>query len=94
MEFRCSNDETTNGVTMPFKRCSLCDAVWETRDEFLGDPDLQLNGYQFTSRNLTQYRGGGLLLYTHRNRSCGTTLALSVRKFKENVIQHGGTGEE
>lgn len=81
-------------MEQPFKRCTLCETVWNTRDEFLDDPDLRLNGYQFASRDLLRYRGGGLLLFTHMRRFCGTTLALSVRKFKEDITKIRSQREE
>jgi hypothetical protein len=67
----------------PFKRCSLCNAVWHTKDEFLTDPNIKLNGYQKTSHNVRTISNGGLLLFTHSITACGTTLAMYAKVFKE-----------
>lgn len=76
-----------------FKECSLCHAVWKTKEDFLNDSELKLNGYQFTSVRNTNSVNGGILLYTHHRDSCGTTLAIYVRQFKEEprfVVRNGG----
>jgi hypothetical protein len=77
MPISARREETT------FKECSLCHAVWRTKEDFLNDPELKLNGYQFTSVRNTNSANGGILLYTHTTESCGTTLAIYVRNFKE-----------
>lgn len=66
-----------------FKRCSLCQTEWETKDTFLSDPDIRLNGYQFTGRQRINYSGGGMLIFTHQRTTCGTTLAVYARTLKE-----------
>ncbi len=66
-----------------FKQCTLCGTVWRTKDDFLRDPDLLLNGYQFTSLNFRNSHRGGVLLFTHRNQTCGTTLAVYAQILKE-----------
>jgi hypothetical protein len=72
------------GVTVGvFKRCSLCGKVWNHRDDFLIDPDLQLNGYQGNlKRLLTGKQRRGLLLFTHMVAECGTTMAFDPSDFK------------
>ncbi|MBP9212073.1 MAG: hypothetical protein KBF97_04680 [Bacteroidetes bacterium] len=74
------HDEST------FKECTMCRAVWKTREDFLNDHELKLNGYQFTSVRNTNSSQGGILLYTHTKDSCGTTLAIYVRKFKQTLM--------
>ncbi len=76
-----------------FKRCTLCGTVWLTKDEFLSDPELRLNGYQFTSLNFRNSHRGGVLLFTHRNQACGTTLAIYAQILKERLTgpESGGT---
>ena len=67
-----------------FKRCSLCGKIWKHRDDFLGDPDLHLNGYQGNlKRLLTGKQRRGLLLFTHRIENCGTTMAFDPGVFKD-----------
>jgi hypothetical protein len=67
-----------------FKRCPLCGAVWEHRDDFLNDPCLHLNGYQGSMERLINGREKrGLLLFTHKVEGCGTTLAFDPSVFKD-----------
>ena len=65
-----TEDDTSTAVA-PFKRCSCCQAVWLTRDDFLSDPDVGLIGYQAHFEELQ----AGLILFNH---SCHTTLAIKV----------------
>jgi hypothetical protein len=76
---------TISGETeKPFKRCPLCGTVWSTRDDFLNDATLHLNGYQGNLKRLLSGREKrGLLLYTHRIEACGTTLAFDAGDFKD-----------
>ncbi|MBW7888215.1 MAG: hypothetical protein H3C35_07630 [Bacteroidetes bacterium] len=67
-----------------FKQCSLCGTTWETAEDFLNDPSLQLNGYQFSAYAHRFGNGNGLLLFTHKKGNCNTTLAIFARDFKEN----------
>lgn len=76
---------TAQADVVTFKRCSLCNTEWKTKDDFLNDPDLRLNGYQFGGREHRTMTGGGLLLFTHLRSMCGTTLAVYVRQFKEHL---------
>jgi len=72
----------------PFKRCSLCGAEWQTRDEFLADKTLKLNGYQGSLRRLRLGEmARGLLLFTHKAPGCGTTLALEAKRFKDESVE-------
>jgi hypothetical protein len=66
-----------------FKQCSLCHTVWETKDHFLNDPEIRLNGYQFTGRNFVNSHRGGMLVFTHHRSTCGTTLAVYARQLKD-----------
>jgi|WetSurMetagenome_2_1015567.scaffolds.fasta_scaffold274859_1 hypothetical protein len=69
-----------------FKRCSLCGQEWKTREEFLKDKNIILNGYQWNRHNVKLQTGtGGLLLFTHHNEQCGTTLALAASHFREDM---------
>jgi hypothetical protein len=62
-----------------FLCCSCCDKTWATREDFLADGELILNGYQVDfSRPET-----GFLLFTHHREDCGSTLALEVQRFAD-----------
>jgi hypothetical protein len=71
-----SKSENTSTRTIPFGACSYCGDGWTNRDEFLGDPDLTIIGYQVHFRELTE----GLFLFNHR---CGGTLALPAKVFAD-----------
>ncbi len=57
-----------------FKKCSACGCEWPVRGDFLGDPGVEIIGYQVDFDDLT----AGTFLFHH---TCGATLALSVRHF-------------
>ena len=60
-----------------FKKCPACGFVWTSRDQFLGDPELSLVGYQVNYKQLT----AGLFLFNH---SCmGSTLAVQALAFRD-----------
>jgi len=67
----------------PFKRCPLCGKIWATREEFLGDRQTRLNGYQCNSKRLREgLPVQGILVFTHFEHECGTTLALPASSFR------------
>jgi hypothetical protein len=55
----------------------MCGEMWKTRDEFLKDRSLELNGYGADFREL----GNGLFYFTHKVQDCSTTMALKAREF-------------
>jgi len=61
----------------------MCGKKWSTKDEFLGDKEIRLNGYQW---NRNKLRSGeelaGLLIFTHAKAECYTTLGVEARSFK------------
>ena len=57
---------------MPFKTCSFCQKSWETRKDFLLDPDIILIGYQPDPMEL-QY---GMGYFNHNLDKCRTTLTI------------------
>jgi len=59
-----------------YKKCSLCEFKWHSREDFLRDPQINIIGYQVHFKELTS----GLLLFNH---SCRGTLAIQVRDFKD-----------
>lgn len=62
--------------TQPFKTCTICKVVWQTRDDFLNDPAIFLIGYQANFDNLSL----GLFLFNH---SCGGTLSIKAGEFTD-----------
>jgi hypothetical protein len=63
-------------MDMGFKKCSACGFVWSDRNDFLGDPDINLVGYQVNFRQLA----AGLFLFNH---VCKGTLAISAALFSD-----------
>lgn len=59
-----------------FKECSRCGFSWDSREQFLHDPKVQVVGYQASFDHLE----GGLFLFNH---ACKTTLALAVKDFAD-----------
>lgn len=59
-----------------FKTCTICEAIWQTRDDFLADPDIFIVGYQVHFNALTE----GLFLFNH---SCRGTLAIKAGEFED-----------
>lgn len=62
-----------------FKTCPCCATEWPTKSTLLSDPSLKLHGYQRSYKN----REVGVLLFTHLNPSCGSTMALDVSEFSD-----------
>ncbi|MGD0586407.1 MAG: hypothetical protein ABSA86_11655 [Oryzomonas sp.] len=62
-----------------FKICPCCATEWPTKIKLLSDPSLKLHGYQGSYKN----RETGVLLFTHLNPSCGSTMALDVSEFSD-----------
>lgn len=59
-----------------FKKCPNCGFVWNTREDFLEDPDIIICGYQLNRSKLLS----GLFLFHH---GCLTTLAIEVEQFRD-----------
>jgi hypothetical protein len=60
-----------------FETCPMCRLVWPSREVFLSDPQLIVVGYQADLDALET----GLFLFNHRERGCGTTLAVEAGRF-------------
>ena len=62
-----------------FKVCGSCGKAWHTQDDFLGDPDVVLIGYQANSEKPED----GFYLFNHElsNGKCFTTLADKVGRY-------------
>jgi hypothetical protein len=66
-----------------FKQCTMCGKKWSTKDDFLGDAEIRLNGYQWNKKKLHVGEDlAGLLIFTHAKSECFTTLGIEARKFK------------
>ncbi|MBD3233668.1 MAG: hypothetical protein GF315_08075 [candidate division Zixibacteria bacterium] len=55
----------------------MCNKTWHSKDSFIEDPELRLNGYQANFKELAT----GLFLFTHRAEGCGSTLAVKAGHF-------------
>jgi hypothetical protein len=60
-----------------FKTCPKCSTKWKTREGFLSDSTMHLNGYQADLSNSAL----GLFLFTHEAPGCLTTLAVFAYQF-------------
>lgn len=63
--------------TKAFKVCSMCSKIWVSRDEFLDDKTLKLNGYHADFEKLEC----GLFYFTHNVEACYSTLAIEAKDF-------------
>jgi hypothetical protein len=59
-----------------FKKCTNCGYIWENREDFLADPDIEIIGYQALFKEIKD----GLFLFNHM---CETTLATNVIDFND-----------
>jgi hypothetical protein len=60
-----------------FKECPMCRKIWKSREEFLDDNCLQLEGYSADF----EVQEKGLFYFTHRMRGCFSTMALEAKAF-------------
>ncbi|MBU1221220.1 hypothetical protein KKF34_04415 [Myxococcota bacterium] len=60
-----------------FKKCPSCGKTWETRDDFLRDWLLKVNGYVVDFETL-EY---GLYYFTHMVEGCFSTMVIETGKF-------------
>jgi hypothetical protein len=66
-----------------FKRCTLCKKEWKSREDFLADKELRLEGYQWNYMKVMEgMPPEGVLVFTHANADCGTSLAVAAQLFK------------
>ena len=64
---------------MAFRACSLCGWTWESRADFLADPDVVLVGYQVVFDRLET----GFFLFNHTRARCGSTLSVQAGQFTD-----------
>jgi len=60
-----------------FESCPCCGKSWPTRDGFLSDETIVMNGYQADFEIL----GEGLFYFTHSLASCCSTMTLPAKMF-------------
>jgi len=53
--------------------------VWESRDDLLADPAVKIVGYQVNYAD----PNAGLVLFSHETPDCGTSLAVTMREFRD-----------
>lgn len=61
----------------PFKVCTMCSTAWETRDQFIKDDSLQINGYQVDFETIDW----SLFFFTHEVPGCNGTMAIEATAF-------------
>ena len=69
-----------------FKKCSVCNTIWDKYADFLSDPQISLVGYQVDFVDLEE----GLFLFNHE---CQTTLAITGGKLKGRATLAITTGK-
>jgi hypothetical protein len=62
---------------IPFRKCPMCSTEWETRDDFLDDQSLEVNGYGADFEKLDW----SLFYFTHKKEGCYSTMALEAKDF-------------
>lgn len=70
-------DTTAAGTADFFRKCTVCDKVWASREEFLADTELKVIGYVAHFRELET----GLILLNHS--SCGNTISVPAGGFRD-----------
>ncbi len=60
-----------------FKICPMCSTEWKTRDDFLDDKTLEINGYGVDFEKLEW----SLFYFTHKKENCLSTMAIEAKEF-------------
>ena len=75
-----------------FKICPGCNTIWETRQDFLDDPDVKITGYQANFEFLKE----GLFFFNHLH--CRSTIAVRTGLFHDlyqgPIFRERKTGED
>jgi len=66
-----------NSSDMIFKECPKCKSEWNSRADFLSDPEINIIGYQVNFKQLEL----GLFLFNHL--SCKTTVSIAAKEFSD-----------
>ena len=64
---------------MSFRKCTVCGQEWDTRNDFISDPQITAIGYQASVASLEV----GCFLFNHSRLECRTTLSLPAGEFFE-----------
>jgi hypothetical protein len=70
------NMEKTQAKPAPFRTCRICNATWQTREDFISDPDIVIVGYQVHFKALTE----GFFLFNH---NCRDTISIKAGEFSD-----------
>ena len=62
-----------------FKTCPACSKKWQTMEEFVSDPSLELNGYKADFKDL-EY---GMFFFTHKIEPCHSTMTIMIEDFRK-----------
>lgn len=66
-----------------FGKCSSCGEQWRTKDEFMSDGNVRLDGYRWDGR---QVRNGlppeGVLVFIHATTACGSAITVAANSFR------------
>ncbi len=60
-----------------YRTCTVCGREWDSREQFLSDPQVKLIGYQVSFRDLSE----GFFLFNHEATGCNTTMAIDAGHF-------------
>ncbi len=60
-----------------FKKCPMCGTEWKTRDEFLDDQSLYINGYGTDFEKIEW----SLFYFTHEEEGCFSTMVIEAKHF-------------
>lgn len=63
----------------PFKACPTCGHIWQSRNDFIMDGDVNIVGYQSNISDIEK----GMFLFNHNIENCGSTIALHVKSFMD-----------
>jgi hypothetical protein len=78
IDFSCAEGKEPFGMAViSFQVCDCCGTIWPTRDAFLSDGNLRVDGYKPNFQTLEE----GLFFITHDRDECGATLAIAARNF-------------
>ena len=62
-----------------FKVCPTCGHIWQSRNDFIMDGDVNIVGYQSNMTDIEK----GVFLFNHNVDNCGSTIALHVKNFMD-----------
>ncbi len=87
LPFTLTNRIKTKGKksAMAFKRCSLCGKHWPTKESFLEDNEVRLDGYKWDhDQVMSGMPAEGMVVFTHSPSVCGTSITIPAILFKRD----------